>query len=335
MIAARERCPGFNLLASLLRSGLAAGGGFFLNLIDTIMKNEITIQAGNGMLTAFRDLDQMLLVADKLAGSTIVPRAYQKQPGNVLVALNTAQRLRIDPLMVMQNLYVVYGNPGWSGQFALALLNNCNKYSRLEYVNVNGQDWHGGLKMVGHKWDGTVDEGPEITPELVSKAGWDKKDGSKWLEMPEQMFRYRAASWFAKSCCPEVLLGLPTADELRDEGPREVREVKSTVVESDAATAAPVAGLGVRRGAAAAMAAAKPRVPETENAIGLPPLSDAERVKAGLRSSGVKWDVFTKWLEGRSVKVPAGRDELEKFCGWLVSQDGLLADAEQELGIKL
>ena len=43
--------------------GLQQAEEFFLNLIDTIMKNEITIQAGNGMLTAFRDLDQMLLVA--------------------------------------------------------------------------------------------------------------------------------------------------------------------------------------------------------------------------------------------------------------------------------
>ena len=29
VIAARERCPGFDLLASLLRPGLAAGGGIF------------------------------------------------------------------------------------------------------------------------------------------------------------------------------------------------------------------------------------------------------------------------------------------------------------------
>ena len=188
------------------------------------MSNEITIRPGNGVLTAFQNLPQLLEVADKLASSTIVPQAYQKQPGNVLIALNTAQRLQVDPLMVMQNLYVVYGNPSWSGQFALALLRNSSRYSKLEYVNLNGTDWRGGLKMRGHKWDGTVEDGPEITPELVSKAGWDKKNGNKWNEMPEQMFRYRAASWFAKSCCPEVLLGLPTVDEVRDEGPREIRE---------------------------------------------------------------------------------------------------------------
>ena len=303
------------------------------------MSNEITIRPGNGVLTAFQNLPQLLEVADKLASSTIVPQAYQKQPGNVLIALNTAQRLQVDPLMVMQNLYVVYGNPSWSGQFALALLRNSSRYSRLEYVNLNGTDWRGGLKMRGHKWDGSVEEGPEITPELVSKAGWDKKDGSKWLEMPEQMFRYRAASWFARSCCPEVLLGLPTVDEVRDEGPREVREANVSVVEN-AAPAAAATGLGVAAKARKADDGFRLEAEEAEvvnSPIALPQMNACAKVKAAVKAAGVKWELFTKWLEGRKVTLPqaADRDAWVRFCEFLVSEPELCAAAQEELKVNL
>lgn len=303
------------------------------------MSNEITIRPGNGVLTAFQNLPQLLEVADKLASSTIVPKAYQKQPGNVLIALNTAQRLQVDPLMVMQNLYVVYGNPSWSGQFALALLRNSSRYAKLEYVNLNGKDWRDGLKMRGHKWDGSVEEGPEITPELVSKAGWDKKDGSKWLEMPEQMFRYRAASWFARSCCPEVLLGLPTVDEVRDEGPRELREANVSVVE-DAAPAAAATGLGVAAKARKADDGFRLEAEEAEvvnSPIALPQMNACAKVKAAVKAAGVKWELFTKWLEGRKVTLPqaADRDAWVRFCEFLVSEPELCAAAQEELKVNL
>ena len=302
------------------------------------MSNEITIRPGNGVLTAFQNLPQLLEVADKLASSTIVPQAYQKQPGNVLIALNTAQRLQVDPLMVMQNLYVVYGNPSWSGQFALALLRNSSRYSKLEYVNLNGTDWRGGLKMRGYRWDGSVEEGPEITPELVSKAGWDKKNGNKWTEMPEQMFRYRAASWFAKSCCPEVLLGLPTVDEVRDEGPREMREARASVVE-DAAPAAAATGLGVAAKARKADDGFRLEAEEAavvDSPIALPQMNAADKVKAALRAAKVKWEVFAKWLAGRSVTVPAAADkeQLVKLCEWLLyGEHDFLEASAAELNI--
>lgn len=304
------------------------------------MSNEIVTVPANGMLTAFRDLDQMLLVADRLSGSTIVPEAYRKQPGNILIALNTAQRLQMDPMMVMQNLYVVHGHPSWSGKFVIALLRRSRNYSRVEYVNLNGSDWRGGLKMVGHRWDGGTDEGPEITPELVERSGWKQKNGSKWQEMPEQMYRYRAASWFASSCCPEVLLGLPTVEDMEDEGPREVREAKARVVDSsaDSAAAAPAdqprdtAGLGVRRGGAVA----KPVMREGA-AIALPALDACAKVKAAVKAAGVKWELFTKWLEGRKVTLPqdADRDAWVRFCEFLVSEPELCAAAQEDLKVNL
>ena len=51
---------------------------------------------------------------------------------------------------------------------------------------------------------------------MVKGEGWLDKSGSKWKTMPEQMFTYRAASFFARKYCPDVLMGLQTVEEVRD-----------------------------------------------------------------------------------------------------------------------
>ena len=63
-------------------------------------------------------------MAKALASSTIVPQTFQKNDANCLIAIEQAQRLRVSPLMVMQNLYVIQGRPSWSSKFLIAAINN-------------------------------------------------------------------------------------------------------------------------------------------------------------------------------------------------------------------
>ena len=315
-----------------------------MNTENNTMLAAPAVQGQGGMLTAFRNLPEMLNVAAALANSSIVPKAYQKQEGNVLIALDMAQRLGCAPLMVMQNVYVVQGNPALSGKFAIAMLKRSSLYRRIEFVNLNGTDWQGGMKVVGHRWDGSQDVGPEITPELVKRSGWMDKSGSKWQEMPEQMYRYRAASWFVNSCCPEVLMGVPTVEDVEDAEP-ELREARGRVVE-EAATPAE----GTRR---RMVPKAGPSTPDTRTASGYAettPLrsseesevsaavvsTPAERVRAGLQRGKVKWEMMAVWLKGRGVSVPdsADKEGLERFCDWFMQQGALVADAERELMVK-
>lgn len=183
------------------------------------MSNELNLTGQNtslanpaGTLCAFRDLEQMFRVADYLAKSPIVPAAFQGQPGSVMIALNMAQRLRMDPFMVMQNIYVVHGTPAMSGKFTVALLNRSPKYTHIEYQYVNGKDYTDGMRVVGHRRDGKTDIGTAITPEMVAKEKW----GNKWQTMPEQMYRYRAAAFFARAFTPEELFGMQTVEEVED-----------------------------------------------------------------------------------------------------------------------
>ena len=68
---------------------------------NELLKNEINIDF---LGESVRGLIALQPVAQLLAGADIVPKAFQSKPANVLIALNMAQRMNAEPLMVMQNL---------------------------------------------------------------------------------------------------------------------------------------------------------------------------------------------------------------------------------------
>lgn len=157
-------------------------------------------------------------VASVFAQSTLVPKHYQGNPGNCMIALNMAQRLGCDPLMAMQNLYVVHGTPAWSAQFLIATFNKCGRFSslRYEFIGEEGDDSWGCRAVAVELSTGEKLEGPLITIALAKKEQWYGKAGSKWQTMPEQMLRYRAAAWFVRVYAPEIAMGLHMAEEMLD-----------------------------------------------------------------------------------------------------------------------
>nr|DAH72083.1 MAG TPA: RecT protein [Caudoviricetes sp.] len=170
-----------------------------------------------------------------LASSDLVPEsAYKGRPANCLIALDMANRMGMSPLHVMQNLFIVKGRPGWSGQFCIAAVNGCGRFSPLEFVQLLNDDGslRGYYAQCTNIATGKLCTGAPVTWDMVKAEGWYDKSGSKWKTMPEQMFMYRCAAFFARTYCPEVLNGLQTADELRDvNGYDEDR--KTTVVTLD------------------------------------------------------------------------------------------------------
>lgn len=157
-------------------------------------------------------------VANLLATSTLVPKHYQGNMGNCVIALNMAARIGADPLMVMQNLYVVHGSPSWSAQFLIACFNKCGRFSalRYEFFESEGKDEWGCRAWAVELSTGERLDGTKITIALAKKEGWYSKAGSKWQTMPQQMLMYRAAAWFVRAYAPEIAMGLHTAEEIRD-----------------------------------------------------------------------------------------------------------------------
>lgn len=256
----------------------------------------------------YRGFQAMHHMAESLANSTIIPEAFRNtlmvkdrydaqakkwiyRPeanpngvSNCIIALNMAQRLGADPMMIMQNLYLVDGRPSWSSQFIIAAINSSGRYSPLRFDITGGEEeieipyavteWvynqvtkkkepvesnqtarvknYKCVAWVIEKATGERLESTPITMEMAVKEGWYQKNGSKWQSMPEQMLRYRAASFFGRIYAPDLLMGLRTQEEEMEsiiditpepapqEAPQTLDSIKQNVVKEITTEAAPV-----------------------------------------------------------------------------------------------
>lgn len=165
-------------------------------------------------------------MAQILSASTIVPKTFQGNIGNTMIAIDMAQRLHTNPLMIMQNVYIVYGMPSFSAKFLIACINASGLFAtplRYEFVGEEGKDTWGCYAYVIDK-QGELLKGTTITIDIAKKKGWYYKDGSNWKVEPEQMLRYRAATRFQTAYCPEITCGLAVKEELEDGEYTEITE---------------------------------------------------------------------------------------------------------------
>lgn len=199
--------------------------------------------------------DTMQRVCKMFASSELVPDMYkiskdnpqEKAMANCMIAVEMAQRIGASPLMIMQNMVVIYGKPSWSSKFLIATVNTCGRFNPLKFrftslgkvgkMNYTEYEWDAQAKKKLPKtkeFDGTNTENLECiaytTPKdsedvlesspvsihLAIKEGWYTKNGSKWVTMPKQMLMYRAASFWTSAYAPELSMGMRTEDELRD-----------------------------------------------------------------------------------------------------------------------
>jgi hypothetical protein len=199
--------------------------------------------------------ETMQRLCKMFANSELVPDMYKAVGGNTLekatancmIAIEMAQRIGASPLMIMQNLVIVYGRPSWSSKFLVATVNTCGRFNPLQFrftnlgklgkVTYTDYVWNPATKKndaTQKVFDGSnidnlqcvafttargsdvVLESSPISIELALKEGWYLKKGSKWQTMPHQMLTYRAASFWTNAYAPELSMGMRTDDEVRD-----------------------------------------------------------------------------------------------------------------------
>lgn len=176
-------------------------------------------------------------MASTLSGSSLVPEMYRRAvakerngnvewienpegPANCLIALELAHRLRVSVLVVMQQVDMIHGRPSLRGTFLIALINASGEFTPVAF-ECNGLqgDAYGYRMRVRRLSDGFDCAGPWITWAMVNGEGWKGKKGSKWITMPELMFRYRAAAFWSRLYASHITLGLSEsneAEEIRD-----------------------------------------------------------------------------------------------------------------------
>lgn len=198
-------------------------------------KNEVAVTSNN--LSIFESAEKWELatkMAASLAKSTIVPKEFQNNANNALIAIEMASRLRTSPLMVMQHLYVVYGRPSWSAQYVIAMINGSGKYDmELQFEEKADDKGKPYSCMCWTEKDGRKVTGPVVTMDLAKAEGWYDKNGSKWKTMPQMMLRYRAASFFGRMNCPDLMMGMYTREEVEEFGRDEYLENMQTEVEAE------------------------------------------------------------------------------------------------------
>jgi hypothetical protein len=173
----------------------------------------------SGMMGIFADphtFTAAMQMADALSKSTIIPRDYQGNPSNCLIAVEMSSRMNASPMMVMQHLFVVNGRPAWSSQWIVAMINQSRKYKTELQYEFGYAPEDGGLSCYAWAIDqqGHRVEGPKITMKMAEAEGWLNKNGSKWKTMPQVMIQYRAASFFGRKNCPDMIMGIYSREEV-------------------------------------------------------------------------------------------------------------------------
>ena len=186
-------------------------------VLDPSTSVELSLPRDNAVMPGFSSESSWKLanrIGQAFAASSLVPAAYQGNVANCIVALEMANRMGASPLMVMQNLYIVHGNPGWSSKFLIACFNQSGRFSAMRYEWT--EDRSGCRAWATEKNTGERLVGPQVTVQMAKEEGWSTKSGSKWKTMPELMLMYRSAAFFVRTYAPEISMGLRTDDEMID-----------------------------------------------------------------------------------------------------------------------
>lgn len=174
------------------------------------------ISFNDGIFSGSDQFSAAMKMAMYLSKSTIIPKEFQGNEGNILIALEMSNRLSVGLMMVMQNLYVVNGRPSWSSQYIIAMINSSKKYKTELQYHMEGSGDNLSCYAYVEDYSGHEVKGPTITIEMAKKEGWYGKNGSKWPNMPEIMIRYRAASSFGRINCPDMIMGFYSTEEVVD-----------------------------------------------------------------------------------------------------------------------
>lgn len=156
-------------------------------------------------------LQEAMQIAGLLADSDIVPKDYQRKPGNILVAMQWGAEIGLQPLQAMQNIAVINGRPSIWGDAMLALVRGSGLLDFIrEEISEDGTKATCTVKRKNEEPVASV-----FTMEDAKKAGLSGKQGP-WTQYPKRMLKLRARSYALRDVFPDVLKGMAIAEEEQD-----------------------------------------------------------------------------------------------------------------------
>lgn len=144
--------------------------------------------------------------ASVLADANMIPKAFQKSPANIFVAIEYGNALGIAPIVALNEINVINGTPSLSASMMASLARSAGHRVRTR----NEDDGSAVCEII------RADD-----PEFTHRSVWDEKKArdsglwgkGHWSKDPATMLRWRAISECVRMACPEVLGGLKYTSE--------------------------------------------------------------------------------------------------------------------------
>ncbi len=186
------------------------------------METALQVSSKNNVMVNPERFSHVFKISQVFANSQLVPEHFQGKPENVFVALQFAERLDLDPMTALQNIYIVKGRPCLSSQMLIALANTSGLLDGVITFENNGKNPPELAVTAKAKLkSGQVVSATYAYSQAV-KMG--TSNNVPWQSAPEQMCCYRAASHLVRRYFPELSLGLGVKEEI-EELPEEPRNV--------------------------------------------------------------------------------------------------------------
>lgn len=153
------------------------------------------------------NMNDKMQYAQALAQASLLPKQYQRNPGNVLLAMELGESLGIPPIQAITTVHVIEGKPSASAALISMLVRRAGHQFRIK-----GDDKSATAEIVRH-------DDPEFTYSVTwdmsraRNAGVMGKDN--WKKYPAAMLKARAITEVARDACQEALMGVQyTPEEL-------------------------------------------------------------------------------------------------------------------------
>jgi len=144
-----------------------------------------------------------------LADSELVPKDYRGKPGNCLIAMQWGSELGLKPLQALQNIASINGRPALWGDAVIALV----RASPLCEFVIETDDGQTATCRVKRR--GEPEQSRTFGMDDARTAGLLGKQGP-WTQYPKRMRQMRARAFALRDVFPDVLRGLPVAEEVMD-----------------------------------------------------------------------------------------------------------------------
>jgi len=159
-------------------------------------------------------MGEAIQFSEMLASSSMVPKAYQGRPQDILVAVQWGQELGLAPMQALQGIAVINGKPSVYGDALMAMVQASPVCENIEeYFEGEGTPNPVAVCIASRK--GRKPVTVKFSVEDAKRAGLWGKQGP-WTAYPKRMMMHRARGFALRDQFADVLKGLITVEEAHD-----------------------------------------------------------------------------------------------------------------------